>query len=69
VGDELVLVHPMGQVEASTGIAVIGAPALYITGNLLFKQAITGRWPLSHLIGIALLVLVAMLVPFATREP
>jgi len=57
----------MGQVEASTGIAVIGAPALYITGNLLFKQAITGRWPLSHLIGIALLVLVAMLVPFATR--
>jgi low temperature requirement protein LtrA len=60
VGDELVLAHPGGHVGAKTTLAVVGGPALYVAGNLLFKYAISGRWLLSHLIGIGLLALIAV---------
>lgn len=63
VGDGLVLAQPLGPVEMNTAIAVVGGSALYVAGNLLFKQTITGRWPLSHLIGLGLLALVALLTP------
>jgi low temperature requirement protein LtrA len=63
VGDDLVLAQPLGPVEMNTAIAVVGGSALYVAGNLLFKQTITGRWPLSHLIGLGLLALVALLTP------
>jgi low temperature requirement protein LtrA len=63
VGDELVLAHPLGHVELNTVIAVVGGPALYVAGNLLFKQTITDRWPLSHLIGLALLALAVLVSP------
>ena len=35
--------------------------ALYLLGNVLFKRTIYGRLPLSHLAGLALLVLLLML--------
>jgi low temperature requirement protein LtrA len=60
VGDELVLAHPGGHVDAKTVLTVVGGPTLYVAGNLLFKYAISGRWLLSHLIGLGLLALVAM---------
>jgi low temperature requirement protein LtrA len=45
-----------------TTFAVLGGPALYLLGNILFKRAIWGRLPLSHLVGLGLLVL---LIPVA----
>lgn len=57
VADELVLVHPAGHADVSTAAVVIGGPALYLVGNILFKQAMAGRLPLSHLIGLFVLVL------------
>jgi low temperature requirement protein LtrA len=66
VGDELMLAHPLDPVEMNTAIAVVGGPALYVAGNLLFKQTITERWPLSQLIGLGLLALVALLAPVVT---
>jgi low temperature requirement protein LtrA len=63
VGDEKVIAHPSGHADAKTAAILILGPALYIVGNILFKRATTGRWPLSHLIGLALS---AALVPFAT---
>lgn len=57
--DELVLAHPSGHVEMTTMATVLGGPALYLLGNLLFKSTVAARVPLSHLVGLALLALIA----------
>ncbi len=61
VSDELVLAHPYGPTDTRTAATLIGGPMLFILGNLLFKRATAGRWPLSHIIGIALLFLLVPL--------
>src|SRR5690606_4099199 len=63
VADELVLVHPGHATEAGIA-AILGGPALYLLGNLLFKWITNTRPspPLSHMVGLALL---AALAPFA----
>lgn len=63
VGDELVLAHPLGHAGIEVAVAVIGGAALYVLGNLLFKRAVTGRFATSHLIGLGLLGLCALLTP------
>jgi low temperature requirement protein LtrA len=54
--DELLLKHPHGHADAKTTAVLIGGPALYLIGNLLFKWVTAGWPPLSHLAGLALLV-------------
>jgi low temperature requirement protein LtrA len=67
VGDELVLAHPTGHTEAKTAAVLLGAPALYLIGNLMFKRAAAGSPALSHQVGLALLVL---LIPLSrVAEP
>jgi low temperature requirement protein LtrA len=63
VADELVLKHPSGPVSPATAAIMIAGPALYVGGNALFKRAIGGEWPRSHLLG---LVLLAACVPLAS---
>jgi low temperature requirement protein LtrA len=63
VGDELVLAHPLGHTDPRTAAVLLGAPALYLLGNLMFKRATAGSPALSHMVGLALLV---ALVPAAT---
>lgn len=53
--DELVLAHPLGHAEPAVVLAVVGGPALYIFGNLMFKWVTASSIPLSHVIGLALL--------------
>jgi low temperature requirement protein LtrA len=55
VADEFVLSHPLGHTEPSTTAVVLGGPALYLLGNILFKRTIASRLALSHLVGLALL--------------
>jgi len=62
VGDELVLAHPAGHTDAKTAAVLIGAPAIYLVGNLTFKRATAISPALSHMVG---LVLLALLVPFS----
>jgi low temperature requirement protein LtrA len=62
VGNDLFIAHPDGHIEAKYVAVLIGGPALYLIGNGLYKRAIYGRFPLSHVIGLALL---ALTVPFA----
>jgi low temperature requirement protein LtrA len=62
VGDELVLAHPEGHTHAKTAAVLIGGPALYLLGNMLFKRVSAKRLPLSHQVGLGLLVL---LIPVA----
>ena len=67
VGDELVLAHPTGHTDAKTAAVLIGAPAIYLVGNLLFKRATAISPALSHMVGLGLL---ALLIPAATlMEP
>jgi len=66
VADELVLMHL--EHASSAGIVVIlGGPFLYLLGNLLFKWVTNDRPtpPLSHLVGLALLLILA---PVALRH-
>jgi low temperature requirement protein LtrA len=62
VGDELVLAHPTGHTDAKTAAVLIGAPAIYLVGNLLFKRATAISPALSHMVGLGLL---ALLMPAA----
>ena len=65
VADELVLHHPTGHeghTELATAAAILAGPALYLSGNALFKRLSAPYFPLSHLAGLALL---ALLVPAA----
>jgi low temperature requirement protein LtrA len=62
VADELVLAHPSGHIDDKTIAAILGGPALYLFGNLLFKRTVYGLFPLSHIAGLLLL---AALFPVA----
>jgi low temperature requirement protein LtrA len=62
VGDEIVLAHPAGHTNVETAAVLLGGPALYLLGNLLFKRATANRPALSHIVG---LVLLALLIPAA----
>jgi low temperature requirement protein LtrA len=69
VGDELVLHQPDGHdghTAISTTAAIVGGPALYLVGNALFKRLSTSNLPLSHLVGLALLALLAPAAMIAT---
>jgi low temperature requirement protein LtrA len=57
VGDELMLSHPLGHAEPSTIAVLLGGPALYLIGNILFKRATASRVVLSHFAGLGLLTL------------
>jgi low temperature requirement protein LtrA len=57
VGDELLLSHPLGHAEPSTIAVLLGGPALYLIGNILFKRATASRMVLSHFAGLGLLAL------------
>jgi low temperature requirement protein LtrA len=57
VGDELVLAHPLGHADLATIVIVVGGAALFLLGALLFKCALAGRVPLSHLLGLGMLAL------------
>ena len=59
VGDELVIAHPGGHVEPAAAFALIGGPALYLVGNMFFKRASAKYYPLSHLVGLGLLAVLA----------
>ncbi|MGE3874598.1 MAG: low temperature requirement protein A, partial [Parvibaculaceae bacterium] len=60
VGDEFTLAHPDGHADLKMASAIVGGPALYLIGTLLFRRAITGRLP-----KVQLLALIAMAVALA----
>jgi low temperature requirement protein LtrA len=67
VGDNLVLAQPMGHTDAKTAAVLIGAPGLYLVGNLLFKRATAASPAFSHMVGLGLLA--AMVPVSAMLEP
>jgi len=59
VADEITIAHPAGHLEPAAACALLGGPALYLLGNVFFKRASAKYYPLSHLVGLGLLVLLA----------
>jgi low temperature requirement protein LtrA len=59
VGDELVIAHPFGHATPHTVATVLGGPALFLAGHLLFKRAVFGDWSISRLVAIAILGIIA----------
>jgi low temperature requirement protein LtrA len=45
-------------------MAVLGGPALFLIGNLLFKRTQIRRTGLSHMVGLGLLAAVIPLAPY-----
>src|SRR6478735_1070060 len=66
VGDDLALHHPNGHNDTATAAVLIGGPALYLFGNLLFKRLSAPHLPLSHLVGLGLLALLIPAAPVTT---
>lgn len=62
VADAHILAHPDGHVSVASAAVIIGGPALYLLGVGLFKYPLLAHFPLSHLVGLGLL---ALLAPFA----
>jgi len=62
VGDEWVIHHPVGHADPKVAAAVIGGPALFLLGVLVFKLAVFKQWSPTRLAGLAAL---AALIPVA----
>jgi len=62
--DEMALHHPLGHAGTAEIFCLIGGPALYLFGNLIFKRTNAIHFPLSHLVGLGLL---AAVLPFARQ--
>ena len=57
VADELVVHHPHEHVDLAAACVLIGGPLIYLLGNAAYKKVVYGGFPLSHLAGIAALLL------------
>jgi len=66
VGDEVLLAHPRGHLDARAALSIIGGPLLFLLGTLLFKHVIRGIYQLSHLAGMALLLALFPVAPYLT---
>jgi low temperature requirement protein LtrA len=66
VGDEIMLAHPHAGLDGEAFAGIAGGPALYLAGTTLFKRSVTGRWPWSHVAGIAATTAVATIAPGAS---
>lgn len=61
VGDELGIAHPLGHAGPEIAATVLGGPALFLFGHLLFKRAVFGYWSLPRVAAIVVLIVVALI--------
>jgi low temperature requirement protein LtrA len=62
VGNKLILTRPDAVPDAFARSVILAGPVIYLAGNAAFKHAIANRWPLSHLVGFALFVVLAAIM-------
>jgi low temperature requirement protein LtrA len=60
-GDELAIAHPLGHATPELVATVLGGPALFLFGHLLFKRAVFGILSLSRVMAIGALAIVALI--------
>lgn len=59
--DEMLLAHPAGHIAPAARAMTIGGAALFLLGNIAFKRATWRNVPFSHLVGLGLLAVLALL--------
>ncbi|WBU36745.1 low temperature requirement protein A [Homoserinibacter sp. YIM 151385] len=59
VGDKEVLAHPH-ELSPSGIVTILGGPALFLIGTLLFRFVVARRWMLPHLAGLVALAAAAV---------
>ncbi|OOG59547.1 low temperature requirement protein A [Rhodanobacter sp. C03] len=70
VADELTLRDAAQHVDTISGAVLLGGPALYLFGNAWFKKTVNStNLPLSHLIGLGLLVVLALTLTYWSVAP
>jgi low temperature requirement protein LtrA len=60
VGNDLVLAHPDGRMNAALTAALIGGPAIYLVGGGIYKRIVYGSFPPSHIGGLVALAALAL---------
>jgi len=60
VGNELVIAHPDQAITPTSLLVLLAGPAMYLLGNAVYKKVVYRRLPLSHLIGLVLLAVLAL---------
>lgn len=66
VGIEEVTLHPDDAATGAVAATIVGGPALYLLGNVVYNRARSGIVPRSRLVALASLV---VLLPFAVLVP
>jgi low temperature requirement protein LtrA len=61
VGDKEMLALP-DQRGLAAAVVVVGAPFLFLTGTVLFRRVLEGRWARAQLVGLVALALLAGVV-------
>ncbi|WP_336843262.1 low temperature requirement protein A [Serratia nevei] len=64
VANELVIAHPDGRIQNATAAVLLLGPALYLFANALYKRLVYHRFPLSHLVGLLALAVLAPVAYF-----
>ncbi|MBL0871993.1 low temperature requirement protein A [Serratia nevei] len=64
VANELVIAHPDGRIQHATAAVLLLGPALYLFANALYKRLVYHRFPLSHLVGLLALAVLAPVAYF-----
>ena len=65
-GDRKVFGNPMGTADAATVVLLLGGSELFLAGHALFKTAMWHSFPLTR---IAVIVVLALLVPISLQVP
>lgn len=56
VGNDLVMAHPHAGLQTTQVLTLVGGPALYLLGSAVYKHVVYGCIPLSHIVGVLLLL-------------
>ena len=71
VSDEMVLAHPVGHLDPLFIWTAVGGAAMFLAGVMQFKKMTSGRpwFPLSHLVGLGALAVLAAWGHFFHPQP
>lgn len=61
VGNDLAMEHPDGHATLAQVAVIVIGPSIFLLGSAIYKRIVYGRVPLSHVGGVAALLLVAPL--------
>lgn len=67
VGEDFSLSHAKDESTMQTALAILGGPALFLAGNIWIKLAAAHQFPISHIVGFAILALAGVLSALAAN--